>query len=592
MRGPAAAVIRGLTALGALLVAVPISVAGIAHPRIQWAFQTEGPIRGAAVVAGDMLYFGSADGHLYAVSKRDGELRWKFQTGGTVAGAPAVGEGLVVVAGRGEQVHAVDAADGSLRWSFRMGPTLPTTLEWSFFTAPPVIDGNQVLVPSGDGRLYALELATGKLRWDFATGDSLRAAPLVVDDVVYQPSGDDHVYALSAHDGHLLWKFATAGIGYDLSQGFIRSDIFTRPSLADGLLVFGSRDANVYAVDVATHEKRWTFAYDSTWAMASAVHDGTVYVGWSTNNRINALDLATGTMKWEFDAGSHTYATPLILGDDSIWASANGKLYQLDRHDGRMKWAYPLGSALYSPPIHDAGRLYLGTDDGRMLAIADGAAVVHKAVYQPANVPEGLRGFVIDPKLAPYFVERDYQLLDSADALAEWIGARTVGDDPSVVVFGYAQIPQAVIGKDPEAGPLRAYLESGGKVVWTWGLPNQVTFDEQGNFLAYDPSVGARLLGLEFLDHQDSGNYYSRPTQMGRNWGFPAWLKTTFASLKPDNDVTVLATDEYGRVSAFVKPFHPRPGSGWVEYGPTGYGTPITEAELAILERVASYGID
>src|SRR5690606_10317668 len=139
----------------------------------------------------------------------------------------------IIVAGRSDTVHALNAADGAPRWTFRMQSTLPTPTEWNYFTAAPVVEGGQVLVPSGDGHLDALDLATGKMRWSFKTGDSLRAAPLVADGVIYQPSGDDHVYALTASDGTLRWKFATAGVGYDLSQGFIRSDIFTRPALQD-----------------------------------------------------------------------------------------------------------------------------------------------------------------------------------------------------------------------------------------------------------------------------------------------------------------------------------------------------------------------
>jgi outer membrane protein assembly factor BamB len=220
------------------------AAAEIVHPRIKWAFQTEGPIRGSAIIAKDTLYFGSADGFVYAVDKA-GRLRWKFQTGGPIAGAPVVSGATVIVAGRSDTVYAVNVADGSKRWSFRMQPTLPTPTEWNYFTAPPVVHGKQVLVPSGDGHLYCLDIDTGARRWSFRTGDSLRAAPLVGGDTIYQPSGDDHVYALSAVDGALRWKFATAGVGYDLSKGFIRSDIFTRPSVADGLLVFGSRDGNV-----------------------------------------------------------------------------------------------------------------------------------------------------------------------------------------------------------------------------------------------------------------------------------------------------------------------------------------------------------
>lgn len=579
-------------ALIAVLSTHATADASITSPRIAWSFQTEGPVRGSAALSEDFVYFGSADGHIYSVDKNDGSLRWKFQTGGAIAGAPAVAKSTVVVAGRGLDAYALDAADGSVKWSFRMKETLPTPTEWNYFTAPPVIDGEQVFIASGDGHLYALELASGRQLWAFRTDDSIRAAPLVVGDTIYAPSGDDHVYALSRKNGKLLWKFATAGVGYDMSSGFIRSDIFTRPSLQNGLLVFGSRDANVYAIVVRTHTKKWSFAYDSTWAMSTIADEDSVYVGWSTNNKINALDLATGKQRWEFDAGSHTYTTALIVDGDLYWGSANGKIHNLDKQSGELRWSYDVGSDVYSSLVHDAGTLYFGTDDGRLVALTQGSGASHKAVYLPAAVPENVRGFVIDPALEPYLREHGYAGLDSTEALASWVAARTHDEEPSVLVFAYAQIPSVLIGEDPSAGPLRQYLEAGGKVMWAWGLPNKYTFDGEGNFLAHDPSVGKRLLDVEFREFEDSGNYFSRATQAGRNWGMPAWLKTTFASLEPGNDVTVLAVDEYGRATAFVKRFHPRIGSGWVSYAPKGYGVPITPAELATFERVASYALE
>ncbi|MDF2970335.1 MAG: hypothetical protein K0R61_785 [Microvirga sp.] len=565
------------------------AVADIVHPRVHWAFQTEGPIRGAPVLDVEVLYFGSADGFLYAVSRRDGKLLWKFQTGDPVAGAPLVSGGLVIVAGRGDQVYALEKSKGSMRWSFRMQPTLATPTEWNYFTAAPVLSGQSVLIPSGDGHLYCLDLATGARRWIFKTGDSLRASPLVAGETIYQPSGDDHLYALSTVDGTLRWKFATAGVGYDLSKGFIRSDIFTRPSLQNGLLVFGSRDGNVYALDTATRAAKWTFAYGSTWAMSAKVESGSAYIGWSTNNKINSLDIATGAKKWEFDAGSHTYTTALIVADNVYWGTAGGRLLKLDKHTGDLRWSYNVGSDIYSSPVHDDDTLYFGTDDGRMLAVGEGGATVHRAVYLPAQVPEGIRGFIVDKALEPHLARHGYLRLDSPEALAKWLASRTAEDARSVLVFGFAQIPSAVIGADPARGPMRRYLESGGKVLWPWGLPNKVTFDESGEFLAYDPGVAARMLDVEFLGFEDTGNYFSRVTQAGRNWGMPAWLKTTFASLKAGTHVTVLAVDEYGRAGAFVKSFHPRPGSGWVTFRASGFNVPITSAELESLERVASY---
>jgi outer membrane protein assembly factor BamB len=562
------------------------------HPRVKWAFQTDGPVRGAAVVAGDNIYFGSTDGFVYALAKKDGALLWKFDTGAPVAGAPAVAGPAVIVAGRGRNVFALDSLTGRVRWSFEMRPAIPMTTQWTYFTAPPVVSGNQVFVASNDGHLYLLDLANGRKLWEFATADQIYAAPLVTDKVVYLASGDDHVYALSRGNGGLLWKFATAGTGYDLSQGFTRSDIFTQPALSHGTLVFGSRDGNVYALDAATGTKRWTFAYDTTWAMSLAIRDETVFVGWSTNNKVNALDLASGKQKWEFETGSHTYTRALILGDNTYWGSADGSVYCLNATDGKLQWRYNAGSDIYSSLIQDQGTLYFGTDDGRLVALAQEAQAARKAVYLPDGIPKGLNAFIVDPALEPYFAGKGYVRLSSSAALQQWLASQTTSGSPSVVVFGYAQIPPALMGDDPAQGPLRKYLDAGGKVVWLSGIPNNYLFDEQGQFVSNRPDTAEKLLDTRFISFEDSGNYYARATQAGRNWGMSAWLRTCCSFVAPGGNVTALATDELGRVSAFVKTFHTRIGSGWVSYGAKGFGVPITATELAMLQRVASYGID
>lgn len=577
--------------LSLMFVPCPLSAEGIASPRTKWAFQTEGPIRGGAVVSGDTVYFGSADGNLYAVDKADGRLRWSFATGGAVAGSPAVSGSTVVVAGRSDDVYALDTETGRPRWRLRMQPLVPADIEWDYFTASPVIAGDRVFIGSGDGHVYAVDLATGTVQWTFRTHDRIRAAPLVVDGTVYQPSGDDFVYALSAADGTLQWKYETEGTRLDRSQGFIRSDIFTRPTLRNGLLIVGSRDANVYAIDIATHEKRWSFRYDSTWAMSTTADADAVYVGWSTNNMICALDLETGTTRWEFKAGAHTYTTGLIVGDDTYWGSADGKLYNLDRVSGVPKWAYDVGREIYSSPVHDNGTIYVGADDGRLYAVADGVAP-RKAVYQPTVIPARTSALLADAALLPYLGAHGFEQLGTTASLAAFLSARIADGTPSVVVFALSHIPPSVLGDDPSTGLLRRYLDAGGKVVWPGGVPALHGFADDDTYLGRDRTRAEKLLGMTFLAADDGGSYAARPTQMGLNWGLPRFLKNSYAVLPDESQVVPLGHDEYGRVGPWLKTFHPRAGSGFVFLRNWGFNVRARPDELATIVRVATYGLD
>ena len=78
--------------------------------RVAWRFDAGSPIRGSAVVAAGMLYFGSTGGTLYAVDLRTGQKVWQQDVGAAVASTPAVTAGVVLVGARDGALHAISAS--------------------------------------------------------------------------------------------------------------------------------------------------------------------------------------------------------------------------------------------------------------------------------------------------------------------------------------------------------------------------------------------------------------------------------------------------------------------------------------------------
>lgn len=105
----------------------------------KWEFITEGPVRFAPVVDGDLVFFGSDDGFLYAVTAKTGELRWKTR------GAPA---------DRPDQRLLVNGRMSS-RWPVRGGPVLH---EGTLFFGCG-------LWPAEGVFLAAVDPSTGAVRW-------------------------------------------------------------------------------------------------------------------------------------------------------------------------------------------------------------------------------------------------------------------------------------------------------------------------------------------------------------------------------------------------------------------------------------------
>jgi putative pyrroloquinoline-quinone binding quinoprotein len=158
----------------------------------RWRFETDGPVRFAAVSDGSRVHFVSDDGFLYCVNHADGALLWKHRGGPNgrtllgndrvvsawpVRGAPVVHEGSVYFAAgiwpfTGIFLHALDAQSGAVRWSnTSSGSTFLQQQHNSpaFAGVAPqgylAVAGDALLVSGGRTVPAAYDLADGAFRY-------------------------------------------------------------------------------------------------------------------------------------------------------------------------------------------------------------------------------------------------------------------------------------------------------------------------------------------------------------------------------------------------------------------------------------------
>ncbi len=115
---------------------------------------------------------------------------------------------------------------------------------------------------------------------------------------------------LPAHP-KLLWTFKTAG------------PVKSSAAIADGRVVIGSNDGNIYALDLANGKKIWAFKTGGAVESSPLVLDGRVFVG-SADDSLYALDAATGKLLWKYETGDK------ILGSPN-WVKSGGTNWILDR---------------------------------------------------------------------------------------------------------------------------------------------------------------------------------------------------------------------------------------------------------------------
>lgn len=151
----------------------------------------------------DIVYFGSLDHNIYAVSLSDGREVWRFATRGAVASTPLIMNGRVYIGSFGKRFYALNASTGDPLWATPF-------LAQNWFWTRAVSDGVTVYVGSLDGNLYALNADTGNHVWPspFDTGGPIVSAPALVPEGVAVANDKGDLFLVRTQDGQEIRSFS------------------------------------------------------------------------------------------------------------------------------------------------------------------------------------------------------------------------------------------------------------------------------------------------------------------------------------------------------------------------------------------------
>jgi outer membrane protein assembly factor BamB len=269
----------------------------------------------AAAVVDDFVLAGFGR-RLYAFDRESGEVQWRVQFEED-PGAPVVADGTgYVTIGGGGSVVAFDPATGDTAWTRDVGQWCPGSVA--------VADGTVYAVANREddrGSLVALDAASGDERWRYTSPRRLAGSPAVGDDVIFV--GDARGLHTVTTDGTRRWRFQ--GRPIEDHEWHNWSYQGSSPAVADGTVYVGAADERVYALDGASGEKRWEFWTWNNVTGAPVVTPKTVYVG-SDDTVVYALDVDTGERRWEFDTTGRI--------DGAGGAVVDGRLYISTFQDG------------------------------------------------------------------------------------------------------------------------------------------------------------------------------------------------------------------------------------------------------------------
>ncbi|MXY59403.1 MAG: PQQ-binding-like beta-propeller repeat protein [Chloroflexi bacterium] len=156
--------------------------------------------------------------------------------------------------------------------------------------------------------------------------------------------------------------------GEELWRLEARHPLPAAPAVSGGQLFLGTGDNRLVAMDSASGDVLWERRISSVTVTAPAVTQGAVYVA-VRDGRLLALDRREGAELWSFQADSSSFASPTVYQGVVYAGSWNGTLYAVDAQTGEQLWTFRAEGSIVAPPAFQGDLMALATDDGLVYVI-------------------------------------------------------------------------------------------------------------------------------------------------------------------------------------------------------------------------------
>ncbi|HUQ86209.1 MAG TPA: PQQ-binding-like beta-propeller repeat protein [Vicinamibacterales bacterium] len=409
-----------------------------------------------------------------------------------------------------ERLVAIDAETGKVIWEQRFSQYLSDVPQHRASWASPAVDPET-------GNIYIFTVAAqlicvspdGKIVWDRSLPDEYGAvtthggrttSPIIEGDKVVLNAlvmawGDlnrtgNRYFAFDKKTGQTVWIASPQTRHFDTN--------YSTPIVADingtRALIVGGTDGMYHALKVNTGERIWSIEVSKRAILNSALfRDNVAYITHGEENMdttemgmIAALDatksgvLTNDAFKWKTHGFLPSFASPVMDGERLYTVDNSAVVGGFDLKTGAKLWDKSLGTLQKGSPLLADGKLYVGTENGKLYILrpsATGVEVLDEDVLGTEQAPEPIIASPIAADGRIYVTSMDATYAIGKRVARPAGTTRVTATGPSAAAASGA--PAAV-----QVFPYESLISPGQTVTLKARL-----FDAKGNFIREEPAA-------------------------------------------------------------------------------------------------------
>ena len=141
--------------------------------------------------------------------------------------------------------------------------------------------------------------------------------------------------------------------------------------MSNGLILFGSNDSNLYAVDIRDTARAMALQNGKRRVFLTCGGSARQFISGALTDSFYALETSTGRELWRFRTGDAIFSSPAFSHGAVYFGSSDHHLYSLKAETGDLRWSFETEGPVSSSPAVANGIVYFGSNDGKLYAVAE-----------------------------------------------------------------------------------------------------------------------------------------------------------------------------------------------------------------------------